>query len=726
MKKKLLSLLYVCAMLLTTTSLHAVNFSIKSYPRLLVNQEAIDHARENMQKYDWAAANAESLLQKADNYEVPKPKEHTTYKPGNISWKSMGYVPKKVEELFEVGLAWTLFGKEEYLDKIRIFIDDVCDEQSGYIAVGAATTGDEVHEGMFFFYFAALCDILYSQNDILTVEQKDAVDKVMLFYLEKSKDKMAPNGIMNHQASTNAAAVLVSMFMQDEEFFTHFTEAEGGMIDHMATGIMPDGWWFESTVNYSQLVADIYFKMAQVYQNSGMDLYRAKIPAREMDKDFHNAKDDYTGMKFAVWGPQKPYRTLHDMATAYYPLMDENGVTVASNDTNAQGPSVFYELAYKEYGDSELAWVLSKMERDSWISLFYGVGEIPEVKDPRTKSATQPNVGLTALRAQNREGEEQLQAYVKYGTHGGWHGQLDRVSLQALDIFGHKFFGTEMCWFGYQSAQYKELVQTSASHNMVIVDELQQEAVPSSQPIFYKGKSMQLSLTETVARWRQIPRNNREIFPPWDDFGYSTEPILQRRLAMVTDDYLLMVDYLSADKPHQFDCLLHPVGFQGVEGAEKAGELLPAITTNENSPYKYFPSCQWYKANEESVKFQFNDSGIGLDYHIAWPTESDIFYAEYPSTKSAVQGGLRNNPDRRTVGVRVNAKEAVFITLLEPYKGESVIAKVESTSDDKIRIYMKDGSMQIIQISNLKGEAKDVKVEFNRISNRGKVKTEKN
>lgn len=195
---------------------------------------------------------------------------------------------------------------------------------------------------------------------------------------------------------------------------------------------------------------------------------------------------------------------------------------------------------------------------------------------------------------------------------------------------------------------------------------------------------------------------------------------------MVTDDYLLMVDYLSADKPHQFDCLLHPVGFQGVEGAEKAGELLPAITTNENSPYKYFPSCQWYKANEESVKFQFNDSGIGLDYHIAWPTESDIFYAEYPSTKSAVQGGLRNNPDRRTVGVRVNAKEAVFITLLEPYKGESVIAKVESTSDDKIRIYMKDGSMQIIQISNLKGEAKDVKVEFNRISNRGKVKTEKN
>ncbi|MFI3316325.1 MAG: alginate lyase family protein [Rikenellaceae bacterium] len=703
-----LSLLVLC-----TGTLMAAQFNVDTYPRLLVNQDAVEHARDNIENHEWAAENSKELIAFADSYKIPKSRDFTV-KRGILSWKSLGFLSDVTLNIFKMALAWSITEDDKYIEPIKSLVTDVCNPQTGYIAVGAATTGVEVHEGVFFFYLAATCDILYSREDIFTDEQKRDIEATMRAYAEKSKKDMAPNGIMNHQASSNAAAVTVSMFLQDEELFDYFVESEGGMIDQIATGFMPDGWWFEGTINYCYLVADIYFRMAQIYQNNGMDLYREKFAAREMEKDFHNAKDDFTGMKFAVWGPEKPYRTFRELALAYYPMMDESGIVVASNDTALLPPAVFHELAYKEFGDKELAWVISKTKRDSWVSLFYGVGKLPNVKDPRTKSATLPNIGLTALRSQNKEkvGEEQLQAYVKFGSHGGWHGHFDRASLQALDKYGHKFFGTEMCWFGYISAEYKELVQTSAAHNMVVVDEMQQEAVPSSQPLFYAGKSMQISVTETQARWRPIPLNNIEKFPPWDDFDYATEPILQRRLALVTDDYLLTVDYISSDEQRQYDCLVHPLGFVAVDGAAKVGEVLPVINNEKASPYKYFKECQWYKGADNSVKFEFNDKGVGLDLQLLWPQKSDIFYAHYPSTTNAVTYGLRNDPDRRTVGVRVEGKDAVFINLMEPHQGESVIKSAVATADNSVTVTLKDGTVHTINIANLNGEAKDIKVEM--------------
>ncbi len=723
--KKLYSLILL---ILLSTPLYAVEFKVNSHPRLLVNSDCVEEVKKKIERYDWAARNSEAMIRFADDFKVPERRDFTVVR-GTKSWKSLGYTPAKVEDLFTVGLAWLITQNDDYLLKLKSFVLDVCDPEKGYVAVGAATTGVEVHEGGFFFYFASICDILYSKENIFTPEQRGQIESVMRLYLESSKNNMAPNGIMNHQASSNSAAVMVSMFLQDEQYFDHFVYGAGGMMDHLAIGVMPDGWWFEATVNYCYLVTDIYFRMAQVFQNNGMKLYKMKIPSKPMDKDFHNAPDDYTGMKFAVWGPDpKPYRRLYDMAMAYIPMMDEDGVVLASNDSGTVAPSEFYELAYKEYGDRELAWALSKTKRDGWVALFYGEGKLPEVKDPRSESATVENVGLTALRSQNKDkvGKEQLQAYVKYGSHGGWHGHFDRTSLQALDKYGHKFFGTEMCWFGYISAQYKELVQTSVTHNMVVVDQMQQEALPSSQPLFYRGDLMQLSVTQTQARWRTIPINNVDNFPPWEDFTYATEPILQRRLAMVTDDYLLLADYVSSTKRRVYDYLVHPVGFEGVQGAQKVGDVLPVMTENKFSPYKYFTNSQWYLGGDGEVKFSFCDSGVGLNVHAVWPQNIDCMVAHYPTTGK--KNGFKNNPDRRTVALRVSGKrDVVFITIMEPYLEESLIESIYSEDEDEIEIRFKDGTLHRVNITNLKSEdPSQIGVELVSVTKDGKIKREKN
>ncbi|WP_430931256.1 hypothetical protein [Saccharicrinis sp. 156] len=568
-----------------------------------------------------------------------------------------------------------------------------------------------VHEGNFFLHLAAACDIIYSE--LSETEHKNIVD-IFRHYLKQNRHHMTSIGIMNHQGSANAGAILVAIYLQDLAEVEHLTYADGGMADQIGKGVMADGWWFESTVNYCYLVAQRYCLVAQAFENYGWDLYHKRFPAKYKSKDFENAKEGFTGMKFDNWGPAgKSTRGLEDMVSPYVPFMDENAAVVSSNDSQATYPDPFYELSYREYGMEELAWVLGKTNRSSWVSLMYGVTELPDVKDPRTESAFAPNVGISALRSQKegQNGEEQIQAYFKYGTHGGWHGQFDRTGMLALDRYGYKYFGTEMAWFGYGKPGYKECVQTSLTHNMVVVDELQQEALPSEQLLFYAGDKMQVSVTQTIARWRKIPTFNIEKFPPWDDKEFDPEfkPVLQRRLAVVTDDYVVLADYMKAPQKHTYDWMLHPVGFKNIEGAKKHGEVLDTVNTDYESPYKYFTQGQWYLTNKGS-KVEFDDGGAKLDVHHIWPRKAELLIAKYPN--GGKQKWVKNNPNRKAIAIRVNQKEAVYLTVLEPYKGESAIEKIESKSSEELTVYLKDGRKQTLIISNLKGNGSDIKVKL--------------
>jgi hypothetical protein len=69
-----------------------------------------------------------------------------------------------------------------------------------------------------------------------------------------------------------------------------------------------------------------------------------------------------------------------------------------------------------------------------------------------------------------------------------------------------------------------------------------------------------------MATPRFIGGNNHPASGEVTDF---TEPVRQRRLILVTDDYVLMADNLKAGKPHTFDNLLHLRGaaLPSTEGA---------------------------------------------------------------------------------------------------------------------------------------------------------------
>lgn len=682
----------------------------KSHPFLLTTNDLFDEVSTKIKANFWAKDNFDNMLKELEEFEFPKQEVVTKPRPTKV-WSSLNYSPSDSEKAFKLAIAYRLTGDKKHFDKLINFIQKLTDPEKGYLSVGAATKGVMVHEGNFFLHLAAACDIIY--DELSEIDHENIVD-IFRYYLKQNRHHMNSLGIMNHQASANAGAILTALYLQDVAEVDYLTYADGGMADQIGKGVMADGWWFESTVNYCYLVTQRYCLVAQAFENYGWDLYHKRFPTKYKSKDFDNVKDGFTGMKFDNWGPVgKNTRGLENMVSPYVAFMDENAAVVSSNDSQATYPDPFYELAYREYRIKGLAWVLSKTQRNSWISLMYGVPELPEVKDPRTKSAFAPNVGIAALRSQKQtqKSEEQIQAYFKYGTHGGWHGQFDRTGMLALDRNGYKYFGTEMAWFGYGNPGYKECVQTSATHNMVMVDELQQEAVPSEQLLFFAGKKMQVSATQTIARWRKIPTFNLQKFPPWDDkdFDKDFQPVLQRRLAIVTDDYVVLADYMKAPQKHTYDWLLHPVGFQDILGAKKQGSILDTVNTHFESPYKYFTKGQWYKTNNGS-KLQFNDGGAKLDVYNLWPRKTKLLLAKYPN--GGKQKWVKNNPNRNTIAIRVSAKEQVYLSVLEPYKEESTILKIESKNPEELIVFLKDGRIQNIKISNLTGEGSDISVKL--------------
>lgn len=123
-----------------------------------------------------------------------------------------------------------------------------------------------------------------------------------------------------------------------------------------------------------------------------------------------------------------------------------------------------------------------------------------------------------------------------------------------------------------------------------------------------------------------------------------TEPILQKRIMAVTDDYIVLFDYLEGEREHQFDSLMQIKGFLGIEGAQvvRTGHT-EQMNPNPISDAQFITDCDWYRVTGESVarfrtvfteehagerlicdRSNYNEPGIlNMDVHTAWPGETE-------------------------------------------------------------------------------------------------------
>lgn len=235
---------------------------------------------------------------------------------------------------------------------------------------------------------------------------------------------------------------------------------------------MPDGWWYECTVSYNLWVASEYIQIGLALNPFGYSLLTEKFPVDynltpEYDKVGANEDADrrnlHHGHSFRIRGPiHQPYVTIKMMSDALLPFLDYRGWIFGINDaTEREVGGDSFEMAYYAFRDPRYAAFIRMTPKRN--DLIYGVPELPDAEPAEVRGAYADNAGALMLRSTQKDAREKIQAVLKYGTHGGYHGHFDRTGLLSLMRYGRSFYNPEMVWYSYAPYMYNFYVQTSIS-----------------------------------------------------------------------------------------------------------------------------------------------------------------------------------------------------------------------------------------------------------------------
>ena len=515
-------------------------------------------------------------------------------------------------DLLACGSAWQLTGNQAYAEKIVLFLRRLSNPTNGYPATLRGCNQSLVQEGHFFQHIAMAYDMIIDSG-VLSDADRHQIESTFRTYIETIDRANDYGPINNWNVAEVCGAFYCSLAMQDLVTAEHFFSGPSGICDQLAKGTMDDGWWYECSIGYNMWVASEFTQVALAYEPFGVNFRDMKIPANYSPKAMlvselsggvttgttPEEKRKPFGMNPDIFGPnRRPYREIRDMWNSLLPFLDSRGVMFGVNDstetrvggnrTEVGGQP--FEIAYYAFRDPAYAAVI-KMG-DGKRDLLYAVPDLPD-KTPEyyRDNAFADNVGLVLLRSQttNRPVRAQIQATLHYGTHGWAHGHYDRTDLLSLMRYGRSFWNPESVFWGYEPFMYKFYCQCSVNHNMVVVDEKMQEATPGERLLFHSGQMMQATAVQTTARWSNPPyggmvydyvpvktfaekcwREGRSVPIPTDSppYGYLTgytEPILQRRLMLVLDDYVVLADFVKGSSNHTFESLLQLKGFRSLD-----------------------------------------------------------------------------------------------------------------------------------------------------------------
>ncbi|HZI31944.1 MAG TPA: hypothetical protein VFF11_06365, partial [Candidatus Binatia bacterium] len=640
--------------------------------------------REKVKHYDWAKKEEEKYAKTAEDWQVP---QAATPEQWTYGMQHHAYVFEQYEfdKLADTAVAWQLTRNTNYAAKVALFLRRLADETNGYPATFAAVNTGEPQEGECWQQIAIAYDAILDAN-ILSQQDQRSIEHTFRLYLHRIETILDVGNVGNWNVAADTAGLFCSLALGDLSAAHRYLYGPCGFEDYVTKGIMDDGWWWEGATSYNFWVASELTQCALACQPWGIDLLHHEFPANFSPKTIITpwAANPSYGMSFDKWGPNhRNTRSVKQLWDAVPIVADYRGIAFGMNDGHEEqiGGERMERAYYAFHDPAYVPLIKSSGERD----LIYGVPELPKVTTrPSLQSGVAENLGFALLRSQtmNRPPRDQIQAVFKIGTQGGYHGHFDRCSLDAVMRYGRSFWNPERIWWGYGNFMYKFYVQNSVNHNMVVVDQLQQEAVPSSQLLFYSGKMMQVSAQETDARWSDPPyggmvygaqdsggavsslpalmKRNKQSFPlvtnrAWGQLGPFSDRVTQRRLGIVADDYIVIADYLKAEKPHTFDDLFQMTGFESLEAPNKKFLRHDAqFNADPRTSAQFITDCNWYQADAPALgRFkmvfkhetewhggfnQLNEPGVlNLDVRSLWPRQQEIMLAQPPENLGGQQ-----------------------------------------------------------------------------------------
>lgn len=633
------------------------------HPYIYHNEQQWEETRVKIDKYPKFKPGFDEIIAVAEAWEVkpPVPLEERDY----------CYDTKEEHDIMSAAYAYMLTKEIKYAEKVAAFLRYFTDDETGYPRKKKGCSQSYVQEGHFFQHLAIPYDIIHSSG-VLTREDHLAVEKTFRIYMDILDHHLQRGHISNWLLSEITGAFYCALSIEDIERALRFLHGPGGLVEHLRFGLFNDGWWHECSVGYNIWVSSMYIHVAHALLPFGINIVHEHFPIPFNDEVNSTYNGEQIKINFGMYnkkwgGSLKNYVCIKDLFDATIPFLDYRGVMFGISDSDEKklegvhfGST--FDLAYTYYKNPEYIPVINQNERQDPI---FGHGELPEYEATYTKSnAYADNIGIAMLRSQTegREQREQIQAVVRYGSHGYAHGHFDRTGLLSVMRYGRSFYNPEHVWWGYAHFMYKFYVQNSITKNMVVVDGKMQVPSDSSRFLFYSGEAIQAVGIETVAQWSYPPYGGMVYdpeqsleercemnasslpavphAPPHGELSGFTEPIKQRRVMAVTDDYIVLFDYLQGEQEHQFDSLLQIKGFKGLAAQHKQHlKHTSQLTEDPLSDGQFVTDCHWYEVSGASTasfetifgegedmrgtrSFHNTPGLLKMDVHTAWPPES--------------------------------------------------------------------------------------------------------
>lgn len=650
--------------------LELITLRVLPHPYIKLVEPEWEEVQTKVQEHAWASELLGMYVQRAEQWVLPP-----------VGTGSYLYESHHAHEAENAVIAWKLTGRKDLAGKLVTFLHGVVDPANGYPKTRKACHQELVHEGEFFKHVAVVYDLLFDSG-LLSAEDHRHVERTFRLFMELIDWALCVGGISNWTLAELIGALYCSQALQDMERMNRFLYGVGGYTEHLSKGTLDDGWWYECSVGYNLMAAGLFSEITQSCRPWGINLAEVWVPAQYHDQVTPGDKPDIDGLNLDIWGPSRfNYRSTTQLWNSLLPFADYRSVLFGINDsaeTKLPGISprgymdARYDLAYYLFRKPEYADILLNCELADRDLLYAVPGLQPSASKPYLRSAHTDNSGIAILRSQaeGREAREQIQAVVKYGSHGGAHGHYDRVSLLSVMRYGRSFYNPENIWYNYHTFMYKFYVQTSITHNMVVVDRKQQDPNEGKLNLFHSGTLFQACIVENEARWSYPPyggwrvdgdttfeerawNEGRYVPIPENAPAYSkrtdfTEPIFQRRLTVVTDDYVVLFDYVSGETEHDYENLFH---CKGLTSLEAEGLKLVAHTEQLDADplgsAQFITECEWFEA-ASPVKAQFKtgfgpeydhrgnrtyhneDGPLHIDHYSLWPPQINLIVGNDP------------------------------------------------------------------------------------------------
>lgn len=606
------------------------------HPYILHTPDGWEKVKNKIENYEWAKKLADEYIKRAEEWEVPQIGDYA----GGM------FITKNSEHCFNAAICYVLTGKYEFAEKSAKFLRLLSDRENGYPKRMKACSQQLVHEGEFFKYCARAYDIIHDIG-VLTAKDHEDIHYTFRLFIDFLDWALSDGGISNWSLAEATGALYCAMALQDREKIERFTFGIGGILEHLRAGVMSDGWWCECSIGYNQMVAGLFSECSLSLRPWGINIAQWWVNANYSNQVNFRA-NHVDGLSWDIYGgTAKNYNCIEDLWDSLVSVANYRSVAQGVNDSSEEmfeGASRAsydsrYDIAYTLYKKPEYAKIILNAE-NAHRDLFFGEGELPDIPNEYChKSCYFDNGGIAILRTntEDREDKDQIEASLKYGSHGGAHGHYDRCALNAVSRNGRSLFNPENVWYAYGTYMYKFFVQTSLTHNMVTTDLKMQDPSEAKRILFHSGKLFQATAIENYAKWSNPPYGGWRVLngekdfaertwvegrylpipddaPPYASRTEFTEPIEQRRCMVLTDDYIVCFDYMNGSEKHDYDCIYHLKGLSEINGEIKKTTHTNQLTENPLSSAQFITEVDRYNQNgvaRLSFKYEYTEAESG-------------------------------------------------------------------------------------------------------------------